>query len=68
MRLRLRLPEVVPGEYAVPMACPYGCGGRYFALHQQCRKEMADPSCREVAVRRYKGVKCKRSFRVHPTE
>lgn len=67
MRLRVRLPEVQPEEYAVPITCPYGCGGGYFALHGQCAKVMADPSCREVQVRRYKCVRCGRSFRVHPT-
>ena len=44
MRLRLRLPEVRPDEYTVPLSCPYGCGGRYFALHQQCEKELSDPN------------------------
>ena len=67
MRLRLRLPEVRPDEYTVPLNCPYGCGGRYFALHQQCRKEMSDPNHPTVQVRRYKCVGCGRSFRVHPT-
>src|SRR5829696_4340132 len=67
MRLRLRLPEVRPDEYKVPMTCPYGCGGRYFALHQQCRKEMSDPHHATVQIRRYKCVRCGRSFRVHPT-
>ena len=67
MRIRLRLPEVVPDEYVIPLTCPYGCGGGYFALHQQCRKAMADPSCSAVEVRRYKCVRCGRSFRVHPT-
>jgi hypothetical protein len=67
MRLRLRLPEVRPEEYAVPLSCPYGCGGHYFALHQQCAKVIGDPNHHEVRVRRYKCVRCGRSFRVHPT-
>ena len=67
MRLRLRLPEVRPDEYAVPLSCPYGCGGRYFALHQECAKAIGDPNYQEVRVRRYKCVRCGRSFRVHPT-
>ena len=67
MRLRLRLPEVRPDEYNVSLSCPYGCGGRYFALHQHCAKELSDPSCQRVEVRRYKCVRCGRSFRVHPT-
>ncbi len=44
MRLRLRLPEVREGEYEVPQECPYGCGGRYYALHQECRKAVSDPA------------------------
>lgn len=67
MRLQLRLPEVVPDEYRVPLSCPYGCGGQYFALHEACAKEISDPSYRAVKVRRYKCVKCRRTFRVHPT-
>lgn len=67
MRLRVRLPEVRPDEYAIPLSCPYGCGGRYFALHDQCHKALGDPTYREVQVRRYKCVSCRRSFRVHPT-
>lgn len=67
MRLRLRLPEVRPDEYQVPHSCPYGCGGRYFALHQRWHKAVADPTYTEVIVRRYKCLTCGRSFRVHPT-
>lgn len=67
MRLRLRLPEVRPDEYIVPEVCPYGCGGRYYSLHEYCRKAVADPTYSEVIVRRYKCVGCGRSFRVHPT-
>jgi transposase-like protein len=66
MRLRVRLPEVRPDEYAIPLQCPYGCGGRYFALHERHRKVLADPTYSEVKVRRYKCLTCRRSFRVHP--
>jgi transposase-like protein len=67
MRLRIRLPEVRPEEYAVPERCPYGCGGRHFRLHQRRRKEVADSVVQEVTVRRYSCLRCGRSFRVHPT-
>lgn len=67
MRLRLQLPEVRPDEYRIPHECPYGCGGGYFALHQRWRKAVADPDYPEVIVRRYRCVRCGRSFRVHPT-
>lgn len=66
MRLRLRLPEVRPDDYRVPQVCPYGCGGRVFALHQRWPKRVADSVYAEVIVRRYKCVCCGRSFRVHP--
>lgn len=67
MRLRVRLPEVQPDEYVIPLHCPYGCGGRYFALHERRRKVLGDPTYHEVKVRRYKCLTCRRSFRVHPT-
>lgn len=67
MRLRLRIPGVRPDEYAIPHTCPYGCGRQYFALHQRWRKRVADTIYTEVIVRRYKCVRCGRSFRVHPT-
>ena len=67
MRLRLQIPEVRPDEYEVPPTCPYGCGGHYFALHQRWSKAVADTVYTEVIVRRYKCVRCGRSFRVHPT-
>src|SRR5437868_11605060 len=66
MRLRVRLPEVRPDEYAVPLSCPYGCGGHYFALHERRRKVLSDPTYPEVKVRRYKCLTCRRSFRVNP--
>jgi len=66
MRLRLRLPEIREGEYEVPQECPYGCGGRYFALHQECRKAVSDPEYAEVTVKRYRCVECGHSFRVYP--
>lgn len=67
MRLRMRLPEVRPDEYVVPQTCPYGCGGRHFGLHQRWPKRVADPVYQTVVVRRYRCLRCGRSFRVHPT-
>jgi transposase-like protein len=67
MRLRLRLPEVNPTEYSVPSTCPHGCGGHYYALHEEIRKRVGDPNYSEVIVRRYKCVTCGHTFRVHPT-
>ena len=67
MRLRIQLPEVRPDDYEVPLACPHGCGGRHFVLHQRRRKAVCDPTYPEVIVRRYKCLRCERSFCVHPT-
>lgn len=66
MRLQLRLPEIREDEYVAPQECPYGCGGRYFALHQECRKAVSDSEYAEVTVKRYRCVQCGRSFRVYP--
>lgn len=52
MRLRIRLPEVRPDEYEIPLECPYGCGGRVFALHQTHAKQLADVDYTTVTVRR----------------
>jgi transposase-like protein len=67
MRLRIRLPEVRPDEYKVPLACPYGCGGRVFALHQEHEKRLADVTHSVVTVRRYRCADCGHTFRVYPT-
>ena len=66
MRLRLRLPEIREDEYVVPQECPYGCGGRYFALHQACHKAVSEAEYAAVTVKRYRCVRCGRSFRVYP--
>ena len=66
MRLRLQLPETGESQYEVRQECPYGCGGRYFALHQRCRKAVSDPEHKEVTVIRYRCVQCGRTFRVYP--
>lgn len=67
MRLQIRLPEVRPDEYPVPLACPYGCGGRVFALHQTHTKRLDDIDYTSVTVRRYRCVQCRHCFRVYPT-
>lgn len=67
MRLRIRLPEVRPDEYGVPLVCPYGCGGRTFALHQEHEKRLVDVRHSAVTVRRYRCVACGHTFRVYPT-
>jgi transposase-like protein len=67
MRLRIQLPVVQPDEYQIPLSCPYGCGGRTFALHQTHEKQLADVKHSKVTVRRYRCVACRRCFRVYPT-
>ncbi len=68
MRLRVQIPEVKPDEYVVPEVCPYaGCGGRYFAVHQQHkRRPIGDTHYHEVNVKRYRCLACGRRFRVYP--
>ena len=68
MRLRMRLPEVKPAEYQLPDRCPHeDCEGEYFKAHQQrCEKAVQDPDCAQVNAKRYKCLKCKRTFRVYP--
>jgi transposase-like protein len=64
----MRLPEVKPDEYQLPNRCPYEeCKGQYFKAHQQrCKKAIEDPDYAEVNAKRYKCLKCKRTFRVYP--
>jgi hypothetical protein len=66
MRLQIRLPEVRPDEYRIPLECPHGCGGRVFALHQTHTKRLDDLDYTEVTVRRYRCVQCRHCFRVYP--
>jgi transposase-like protein len=64
----MRLPEVRPDEYQMVGICPHeDCDGQYFKAHQQrCKKAIEDPDCAEVNAKRYKCLKCERTFRVYP--
>jgi transposase-like protein/ribosomal protein S27AE len=67
MRLNLRLPEVKPGEYAVPKQCPNaGCKGKHFYPRQKVTKKVVDAKHKEVEVWRHQCGKCGHTFRVYP--
>ena len=68
MRIRMHLPRVKPDEYDMPTVCRYeDCEGEHFKLHQRhCRREIIDPDHQQVNVRRYRCLRCKRTFRVYP--
>lgn len=68
IRLRLRLPTTETEPRARPDRCSQaGCGGHYFACHQQhCEKRLSDPDYDVVNVKRYKCVRCGHTFRVYP--
>lgn len=68
MRIRMHLPRVEPDEYDMPTVCPYEeCEGSHFKLHQRhCRRAILDPDHDQVTVRRYRCLRCKRTFRVYP--
>ena len=67
MRLKLILPVVEPKIYEKPKECPTpGCLGRSFFLFQEVRKKVRDRIYPEVQARRYKCLRCGRTFRVYP--
>lgn len=75
MHLSVRLPTVQPETIQPPNSCPYPdrkhrkqqCGGTRFKLHQaNCHKPLRDTHHRQVCVRRYRCLKCQRTFRVYP--
>ena len=68
MRIRIHLPKVVDDEYEIPELCPQeDCKGCSFKVHQQkSQKKVLDPDVEEVNARRYRCLRCKRTFRVYP--
>jgi transposase-like protein len=68
MRIRMRLPEVDPEAFELPEECPYeGCHGQHFKSHQpECAKELLDPNHHHVTAKRYRCLRCKRTFRLYP--
>ena len=66
MRLKLILPVVEVEKYKHPTECPYECGGKEFILRQTVIKKVCDTVHEEVEARRYKCLRCQRTFRVYP--
>lgn len=76
MHLNVRLPKVEPLEIRPPVRCPLPvpqhpkekCSGTHFKAHQwNCRKPLRDTKHTQVTARRYRCLKCHRTFRVYPT-
>lgn len=69
MRIKVRLPKIVPNVYDELEECPKeGCDGRHFKPHSLKGKKKAvrDLSPQEVESFRWRCLKCKRTFRVYP--
>ena len=68
MRLKVRIPRVNPEVIPVPDQCPYqDCDAEHFKLHQyDCDKPLRDTKHSKVKARRYKCLRCERTFRVYP--
>ncbi len=76
MHLSVRLPKVEPAHIEPPTRCPFHdaknrkkkCIGTHFKEHQlHCRKPVRDTRHTQVNARRYRCLKCQRTFRVYPT-
>lgn len=76
MYMNMRLPKVEPGEIEPPTHCSLPdpdhpeqkCNGVHFKPHQfDCQKPLRDTSHTQVLARRYRCLKCGRTFRVYPT-
>jgi transposase-like protein len=76
MHLSVRLPNVEPLHIEPPTHCPLPdpknpkkkCNGTNFKAHQwHCDKPIRDPRHPRVTARRYRCLKCQRTFRVYPT-
>jgi transposase-like protein len=76
MHLSVRLPKVEPLHIELPTHCPFRdpknskkkCNGTLFKEHQwHCRKPVRDTRQTQVTARRYRCLKCHRTFRVYPT-
>ena len=68
MRLKVRIPNVEPEFYQMPTECPYeDCHGTAFKEHQKgCPKALRDPQHEQVEAKRYRCLRCGRTFRVYP--
>jgi transposase-like protein len=74
MHISVRLPKLEPNAIQLPTRCPLKhpktrrrCTGRRFKMHQvHCRKPVRDLRHTQVIARRYRCLKCQRTFRVYP--
>lgn len=76
MHLSVRLPKVEPSHIEPPTRChlpdPHQpkkkCNGTHFKEHQwTCDKPLRDTRYPRVTARRYRCLKCQRTFRAYPT-
>ena len=67
MRLNLILPVVDPEKWKKPEHCPFQkCNGKHFKIHQEVNKAVRDSQYKQVRARRYRCLKCGRTFRIYP--
>jgi len=67
MRLLFKLPKVEPEGFQPLEVCPHpGCNGKHFKLLQEVPRPLRDTQYSEVWARRYRCVRCGRTFRVYP--
>ena len=75
MHLNVRLPKVEPWHLEPPTRCPLPdpehparkCKGTHFKAHElHCPKPVRDTRHSQVTTRRYRCLKCQRTFRVYP--
>ncbi len=67
MRWKVVLPPVQPEVYPEPSGCPAaGCGGRHVQLWQTVPKPIRDTVLTQVVAKRYRCLRCGRTFRVYP--
>ncbi len=74
MHISVRLPKLEPNAIQPPTRCPLKypktrrrCTGTRFKMHQaHCRKPVRDLRHTQVIARRYRCLKCQRTFRVYP--
>ena len=67
MRLKLILPVVDPDQCEEPQQCADAkCRGSHFLPWQMVKKNVRDSEYEEVTARRYKCLRCGRTFRVYP--
>jgi transposase-like protein len=67
MRLKLILPVVDPAQFKVPRHCiDPNCKGERFTAWQAVKKNVRDTEYDIVMARRYKCMRCGRTFRIYP--